>query len=214
MMGSTSEFSETRKSDILFVKATNNRFVLVMKNYTWKCTICDRKLATLRDLRKHYPSSHDSKPQYACMECPKTYLIFRSFRIHALLHRDKDKYQCSICQRKFSQNLILQTHLKIHSSERNYICPMCGKSFKSSAQLGRHRKTHSPDKFRYSCEICGKKLVEKYALLQHQKIHQGIKDHICEHCGKSFSQQINLKEHIQAIHTDNFSYPCTKCPKR
>ena len=33
-----------------------------------------------------------------------------------------------------------------------------------------------------------------------KEVHEGVKDHECNHCGKSFSQAGSLKLHVKAVH--------------
>ena len=44
-------------------------------------------------------------------------------------------------------------------------------------------------------------------------IHEGHKDHKCESCGKSFSQEGDLKKHIHTVHERHKDYKCDSCGK-
>ena len=49
----------------------------------------------------------------------------------------------------------------------------------------------------HKCELCEKSFSIKGNLNQHMKsVHEGIKDHKCELCGKYFSSKQNLKCHL------------------
>ena len=44
-------------------------------------------------------------------------------------------------------------------------------------------------------------------------LHEGLKKHKCEECGKSFSQDIGLKNHIESVHEGLKKYQCNFCDK-
>ena len=53
----------------------------------------------------------------------------------------------------------------------------------------------------HKCESCGKTFTEAGSLKTHiNSIHNGQKDHKCNICEKSFHTPQNLKVHINAVH--------------
>ncbi|KAF9238749.1 hypothetical protein BU15DRAFT_18884, partial [Melanogaster broomeanus] len=54
---------------------------------------------------------------------------------------------------------------------------------------------------------CSKTFVRKGDLTRHELLHTGIKPHVCETCGKGFSQFSGLKTH-RNIHSKNKPYIC------
>ena len=46
-----------------------------------------------------------------------------------------------------------------------------------------------------------------------RNVHEGIKDHDCEYCGKSFTSYGVLKNHVKTIHSDSKDFVCDICTK-
>ena len=44
-------------------------------------------------------------------------------------------------------------------------------------------------------------------------VHNGQKDHICDSCGKAFSQAWILKKHIDTVHNGKKDHKCDICAK-
>ena len=45
-----------------------------------------------------------------------------------------------------------------------------------------------------------------------KSVHEGIKDHQCETCGKTFSRKSSLKRHVESDH-QNQKINCDQCNK-
>ena len=68
-----------------------------------------------------------------------------------------------------------------------------------------HQKTklsvHERTNERYKCNTCGKFFSYQSRLKEHiRNVHDGRKDHKCDSCGKSFAKTGNLNIHINSVH--------------
>ena len=67
--------------------------------------------------------------------------------------------------------------------------------------LKRHIKNVHEGLKNHVCDSCGKAFSEAGNLRKHIKgVHQGQKNHKCEYCEKSFFEYSNLKTHIKGVH--------------
>ena len=63
---------------------------------------------------------------------------------------------------------------------------------------------------KYPCHICQKGLSSLAEVKTHiETVHEGIRKHICEHCGKKFGRREHLRTHLRAIHKDPRNYDMT-----
>ena len=77
--------------------------------------------------------------------------------------------------------------MRRHSdSGRNFKCLTCGMDFKTKADLSCHTALHREKKI--SCSYCDFQSTS-YNLKRHVKVvHLGIKNNVCEDCGKRFKE--------------------------
>lgn len=75
-----------------------------------------------------------------------------------------------------------------------------------------HTEKHvkSPMKNHF-CQHCGKSFTDKWKLNQHVTIHTGEKPHKCPVCQQSFRLKMSLKRHTEIVHTKLCLYSCDQC---
>ncbi|CRK98347.1 CLUMA_CG011707, isoform B [Clunio marinus] len=120
------------------------------------------------------------------------------------------RYQCEFCGKKeFNSRSRLKTHRLIHTSERNFMCQTCGASFKTLNCLKNHSRLHN--NIFYYCDLCPSRFKGKHELRCHMDaIHLGRKDHICQICGKAFSRDKTLRQHLM-YHLNERNIVCEVC---
>lgn len=98
------------------------------------------------------------------------------------------------------------SHLRSHNlshvpiSERKYKCDECNKTFRDRKIYKRHLNLHKGIR-NEMCDLCGKKFCNKNDVTRHHKtVHLGIKKYVCTVCKKPFSNSSNLESHFR-IHT-------------
>nr|XP_016942365.1 zinc finger protein 665 [Drosophila suzukii] len=62
------------------------------------------------------------------------------------------------------------------------------------------------------CDVCGRRFSEAYNLRIHKMTHTDEKPHVCEECGKAFRQLNKLRIHA-VTHTAERPYKCDICDK-
>lgn len=125
------------------------------------------------------------------------------------LDNSKKQYLCDVCSRTFASMSGLRFHLKSHYGTKPYVCQFCDKSFIIPSYKKRHEKTHTGDKL-LVCHICSTAFASSNGLKYHLRTHTGEADHHCGTCGKSFARYKYLKEHT-FTHTGEKPYVCKLC---
>merc|ERR1712020_605955 len=87
-------------------------------------------------------------------------------------HEGPKKFQCQRCDEKFCNKIEWYMHNRNNHSD----CKYCGKVFQKTTIGMRILKTHI-----------------KY-------VHEGIKNHTCDTCGKSFFSKWDMKRHVDSVH--------------
>ncbi len=146
------------------------------------------------------PQVREAKP-YKCTQCTKSFANSSYLSQHTRIHLGVKPYRCEICQRKFTQLSHLQQHIRTHTGDKPYKCrhPGCVKQFSQLSNLQSHSRCHATDK-PFKCNACYKCFVDENALLDHIPKHKEskhLKTHICQYCGKSYTQETYLQKHLQ-----------------
>ncbi|XP_054627784.1 zinc finger protein 408 isoform X2 [Dunckerocampus dactyliophorus] len=183
----------------------------------YRCSICGKMFYQIGHLKKHQ-FSHTAEKPFTCQECGKNYTSAESFKAHQLSHRGERPFSCPHCEKTYGLKRDLKEHLVLHTGKKPYVCEHCGKAFARRPSLRIHRLLHcsrliysQPPKLQ--CTLCPKLLANSGSLRNHMKLHTGEKPHICQHCGKSFSQKgytmaTKLRRHIKSSHGSEKPHSC------
>lgn len=144
------------------------------------------------------------------------------------LHTIHEK--CKSCKRFFDRKESLLLHAPCYRRKRGvqrsgvadikYPCNVCGISFWSMNRLREHTKGHI-DPPPYECLFlsgprkikCGKRSYSEEQARIHGWTHVGLKPHFCTwgNCGRRYSSQQVVKEHIVRDHLKIKPYLCNNC---
>ncbi|XP_055710217.1 gastrula zinc finger protein XlCGF26.1-like [Phlebotomus papatasi] len=176
------------------------------------CVICGLKHETEDELKDHI-YTHKKDKKWICVFCPFKTLKRYSLQHHVkVVHKGIKDFHCSRCERSFTTAASLRNHMMRHELIKNHECSICGIKTVTGSELNSHMTIHVKTKL-LSCELCPLKFSRRGNLKQHiNTVHQGIKNHHCTICSKSFGTTRSLKNHLM-LHTGERPFACTKCPK-
>ena len=143
-----------------------------------------------------------------CDICGKISKEKRNYELHLAAHAKKAKrnekstddepssFFCDKCGKEFFHKAQLSLH---HSNVHGKIvkCEFCDYSC-PKIRMRRHMNKHKEASF--ECGTCGKMLKTKQTLRAHEREHAGIQPFPCKVCGKGFTDNPALKQHLRLVH--------------
>jgi len=75
---------------------------------------------------------------------------------------------------------------------RPYRCEICGKDFTSKYTFKAHEKVHTNRERNFTCINCGKAFLTEQNLIHHERTHSGLKNYVCQKCGKCTTRYIYI----------------------
>ncbi|CAC5369482.1 KRAB [Mytilus coruscus] len=210
------EMKATSKAWILDEEENENT---AEENY--KCDNCDFSTRKLNFLTVHVMELHP-QVQHHCPVCGYSFRSQYSVDLHMSKHHgeaEKKKPVCIFCSKKFLRKRFLRIHQFkahgiLHPDVKQYKCDVdgCNKTAYTATELRQHKRNHTAEK-RFSCQQCDFICAHRHRLLRHvRSVHLQLKPALCESCGKSFTTEQHMKEHIRRYHTnDYYELQCDYC---
>ena len=149
---------------------------------------------------------------HKCEDCGQTLDDYKKYIKHLrVVHKKTNKqYSCQHCSKAFVQKENLDKHMsRRHSDNPEYACEKCFKIFKSNSALKYHLTKH--ENIIFKCPMCPKSLQSERGLMYHMNVHNGVADHLCNECGRSFVTRQKLIDHTRSRHTLERPYVCETC---
>ena len=149
---------------------------------------------------------------YKCEDCGQTLDDHKKYIKHLRVEHKKSnkQYSCTHCSKAFVQKENLDKHVsRRHSEHPEYACEKCFKIFKSNSALKYHLTKH--ENIIFKCPMCPKSLQSERGLMYHMNVHNGVADHLCNECGRSFVTRQKLIDHTRSRHTLERPYVCETC---
>lgn len=191
------------------------------------CKLCCQPMSDLETLIDHLITNHNANYDKSITNCLDPFRIV------------KDNIPCPICSQVFRYFSILLRHINSEHSDNNNICDFCGRGFKNVANLNVHISySHAGSK---ECEICLAKFRNQWCLSRHKAKTHDAKDfkcpkcpemfpsqyhkqkhlikmhdigHKCNYCGRMFTRNSFMKDHIRRTHLKEKNVPCSVCSEK
>lgn len=178
------------------------------------CDCCGKKFKLKLDLALHIDRSH-MNATYICRFCG---MAVKNITHHETKHQENKEivytYCCTVCPRKFKAWNTLENHLLMKHKASNVgtdmLRTLCQKRFQSRSDFYQHVLLNQTDVKQHKCDACGKTFTSEYNLRNHVALHS--QTYACTQCDKNFTTNYLLKLHLRK-HTGERPYQCKVCLK-
>lgn len=175
------------------VKGLRNR-----KKTRVQCRICC-KIITKAYYKEHFALHDATIVKYMCDVCGKSFRQRCAYRNHYFTHSSEFPYKCTMCPYRGRNSGLLNTHMCTHTGDYRYMCSECPARFLTKSNLNKHTFRHKEPMFK--CDTCKRAFHSKLILERHfEAEHLGIKNHVCNQCGKAFGYRKAMMRHQLDVH--------------
>lgn len=188
------------------------------KNYNvteleeYSCDACEFKCQNRRRLKEHLERKHGSDYKYDCEYCGKKFKVKGDMRLHVRFKHKEGPIVCDVCGKTCSNSNSLYVHQKWAHFKPKYECEICKRRMVTQENLDQHILLQHERRESFVCEECGKSFSENHRLRQHMMTHTGDRPYDCHICGRAFARRTAYRQHL-LIHTGKRPYICDICGK-
>ena len=170
----------------------------------------------------HILENHKEVRTDKCDICSFVTIGSQTLKNHKLCHKDIRMHECNQCDFKSTLRADVVRHRKnVHGVSFEYMCELCGKDFHDVSKLNFHKsksrcswgeRTKQTPKPRLKtihetkCKFCNYETTSFMGLnlhirRMHEKADSQLGTSICDRCGFSALDSIDLKKHIDEEHS-------------
>lgn len=162
------------------------------------CNICN-KIINKSYYREHMTLHDSDQKKFVCDICGKSFRLRCAYRNHSIRHRNDFPHKCSFCPYRGRYAELLKTHMRTHTGDYRYMCTECPARFLFKSNLNSHMFKHKEPQ--HKCDTCKRAFHTTLALQRHfEADHLGIKNHVCNICGKAFGYRNAMMKHQRRVH--------------
>ncbi|XP_063544143.1 zinc finger protein 160-like isoform X2 [Cydia strobilella] len=193
------------------------------------CKMCFEPMNDLDHLIDHLTSEHKArfdksiemniqpfrliKDNFACPFCGEVFRYFSTLLRHVSIAHTDNKNICMYCGNSFRTKPNLRAHVaRRHKVGKIYNCVVCKLEFTRTVDLRSHMGRVHGDKT-VDCSECPEKFVSQYAMQRHLITIHGS-GHKCSYCGKLFTRNSFMDNHIRRTHLKEKNVQCLLCNDR
>lgn len=200
-------------------KAKNTIDKQLNENKTMENVEVDEKLSSIDEACRKEDVLYKklANGNYICNICQIVFerksKILRHIMSKHSFHRP---FRCAICGKSFKYNYNLKMHRLIHQkmdSDSLYGCSKCKYRGRTKSNLKAHYIRRHTDEYKFACEHCGKRFKIEWDLKFHLKTHDGAQ-HMCDICGRFYTSNYSLYKHKKVAHLNEYKFHCDVCNKK
>jgi KRAB domain-containing zinc finger protein len=205
------------------------------------CSLCGKVYGLAELLTKHVRLKHDTTPRveikeeaaaggkesgsrtaklgWKCPDCDKVFRSRKSQELHSFRHvaRGQKLFECDVCGKKLRNPVTLDKHVETFHKQltEQLECGQCNMRFSLRTEWKEHMRSHG----RPLCRICKTSFSSDAELKLHtascsSKTAMSSTGVRCEYCGKTYSSEGVLKNHIRRVHLKEQDFVCDKCEQK
>ncbi|KAG6459863.1 hypothetical protein O3G_MSEX011656 [Manduca sexta] len=173
-----------------------------------ECPICHKMVRVIQ--LKYHIRRHQNRSRYECTDCSKVFSHLATYQAHLKYSRAHAsdqvfKFPCPMCNKGYPTKQAMQDHFNYqHLGKTSHKCPICEKPIASRSNVDKHiMRVHGEKKEKprnHVCQMCGKGFTDKKALTQHEVIHSRDRPLSCDICQQTFKQKASLYTHRKRVH--------------
>ena len=149
----------------------------------------------------------EHRGRYHCKKCFKSFWAEDDLIQHNLTEPHiKDPFVCDDCGYTSDSKTKFAYHRDYHHSNQTFVCHICSKTFQNTTRYQQHlNRDHSEKK---PCALCGEMIKNMPRHIKTMHTEDRDKKHVCNECGKGFSEITALKSHQMSVHIKARPFPC------